>query len=335
MQEEKVRKTSRSICLDTACVSKRHLFILLLLFLWGCTASNDGLFLSGNLETYDLDQIAPFTAELLALKVQEGDTVAPGDTLAILDTVRVAAAYAAARAAEEEARARLADLEAGSDKEKIRAAEARLEIARANHAQSERDLRRFDSLFAEGLIDAQTQERARLDRDNAVSSLKDATEKLADLKRGARTYQIEEARAALQRAAADVAARRRDYEQVFLISDHYGVVQLLPYQIGELVPVGRAAVTVRNPDDLWAFVYVPEDRLSDIAVGDTTRFTVDAFDDRVFKGTVSYIAAAAEFTPRNVQTPDERLNLVFAVKVVVSPGQKGLRAGMPADFVFE
>lgn len=300
----------------------------------GCQLGNDGLQLSGTLQTDDLDLIAPFTAKLLTLKVAEGDTVAAGDTLAILDTISVSATYRAALARERQADAYLADLVAGTDIEDIRAAAAQAEIAQATLRQRERDLARADSLSAAGVFDEQSRELAQLNRDNAASALESAREILADLERGARTGQIAAARAAWEQSAAEAAVRKQDYDLAFLITVHSGVVQLLPYQIGETVPAGRAVVTVHNPDLLWALVYVPEHRLGEARLAEVVGFTVDAFPGQTYKAEIVRIASEAEFTPRNVQTPDERLNLVFAVKLKVLPGQDGPRAGMPADFDF-
>jgi HlyD family secretion protein len=307
----------------------------LLVLLANCESHNGALVLSGNLETYDLDLVAPFTAELIDIRVEEGDSVVVGDTIAILDTVPVASAYWAAQAAEAEAMARLADLRAGSDIEDIRAAIAQLDITQQNLDQAERDFARADSLRGAGLIDAQTHEQAKLARDNAASSVEAAEQALADLKRGARADQIDAARAALDRASAELVARRHEYERAFLTSSHNGIVQTVPYQIGEIVPAGRAVATLHTPDELWVLVYVPEARLDEVALGEVVEFTVDAYPGRTFEAKVVHIAGEAEFTPRNVQSPDERINLVFAVKLVVTPGQEGPRPGMPADFHFE
>lgn len=299
----------------------------------GC-AKNDTLMLSGNLETDDHDLVSPMTAQLLSIRVVEGQTVRTGDTVAVLDTVSAAAVFRAAHAAEVEAQAKYDDMAFGTDREKIRAARAQLEIAKANLAQSERDWFRNDSLFARGLVDARTQEQATLARDNSKSSLEAAQQNLADLERGARTHQLGAARAALDRAAQDRVARQRDFDRLILTATRDGVIQFLPYQPGEYVPSGRAVATINNPDDMWAKIYVPEARLGEISVGKQVRFHVDGAPGKDYTANVVFIASEAEFTPRNVQTPDDRINLVFAVKVSVTPGQQGLRPGMPADFYF-
>lgn len=300
---------------------------------YGCTKDNS-LSLSGTLETDDHDLISPITAQVLSIRVVEGQTVQFGDTVAVMDTISAAAAFRAAHAAEVEAQAKYDDLAFGTDREKIRAARAQLEIAKANLAQAGRDWSRNDSLFTRGLVDASTQEKATLARDNAKSSLEAAQQNLADLERGARTHQLGAAQAALDRSAQERVARQRDFDRLILTATRAGVIQFLPFQAGEYVPAGRAVATINNPDDMWAKIYVPEARLGEVSVGKRVTFHVDGAPGHEYTANVVFIASEAEFTPRNVQTPDERINLVFAVKVSVTPGQQGLRPGMPADFYF-
>lgn len=311
------------------------MIILSLTLISGCAENDDRLMLSGTLETYDHDLVAPVTAQLLTLYVNEGDRIAVGDTVAVLDTIASAANLHATAAAVNEARARLADWEAGSDIEKIRGAESNVEIARSNLKQAKRDFVRIDSLALRNLVNEQSLQQARLIRDNAESSLRGAEARLADLRRGTRVHMIESARAAVQRAISQQDAAQHVRDQMILVSAHTGVVQWLPYQIGEYVPAGRPVATIHSLQDLWARVYVPEDRLNQIRPDQKVKFSVDAFSDQTFTARVAYLSATAEFTPRNVQTPDERLNLVFAVKLIIGPNQPGLRAGMPADFLFE
>ncbi|MFQ5607048.1 MAG: HlyD family secretion protein [Candidatus Zixiibacteriota bacterium] len=297
-----------------------------------CSGDSGQPALSGVLETDDLDIIAPLTGKLLSIAVEEGAGVAVGDTVAVLDTVSVAAAYRAALAAADQARALLADLEAGSDAEKIRVAEARLDLAGETLAQAARDAERAAKLNAERLIDDKTLEEANLAHQNAIASEKIAREQLADLKRGARVDQLAAARAAATRAAEELALRKKSYDDAFLVAEHKGTVQILPYQVGEYVPAGKAVVRLQAADNLWAMIYVPENRLNLISVGAEIRFQVDALPERTFMSQVVFVSSEAEFTPRNVQSPDERLNLVFQVKVAVTSDRGGLRAGMPADF---
>ncbi len=303
-----------------------------LMLLSACTKVKTSFTISGTVETDDIDLIAPFSAELLEIRYPEGAMIRAGDTLAILDTTLVVASMNSARAAVNEARAQLADLQAGSDKEKIRAAEARLEQSKASAKQAVADLARATKLHQQGLLDDRSLEQAQLLSANSQQATTVAEQVLADLRRGARVDQIVAAKSTLNRAEAELALRSKNYDDAFLISRHNGVVQILPYQIGERIPVGRPVVTLRDPGNLWVMIYVPESDMDAVEVGAPLSFSVDAYPERDFNGRVVFISDNAEFTPRNVQSPEERVNLVFAVKVVVLSEQKDLRAGMPADF---
>ncbi len=305
---------------------------LALALLSACSNEKKSFTISGTIETDDIDLIAPFSAELLKIRYPEGASVHPGDTLAILDTTLVVASMSAAQAAVDEAHARLSDLQAGSDKEKIRAAEARLEQSRASARQAQADLARATKLHQQGLLDDRSMEQAQLLDANSSQAITVAEQVLADLNRGARVDQITAAKSSLNRAEAEFASRSKYYSDAFLISKHDGVVQILPYQIGERIPLGRPVVTLRDTKNLWVMIYVPESDMDAVEIGASLSFSVDAYPNREFAGRVVFISDKAEFTPRNVQSPEERVNLVFAVKVAVVSEQENLRAGMPADF---
>ncbi len=303
------------------------------LFLGSCASKDRTFTVSGTLESDDIDLTAPFVAELLDIRFPEGSTVNAGDTLAVLDTTLVVASRDAAQAAVAEANARLADLLAGSDVEKIRAAEARLAQAQSSAKQAQADLRRAEKLHQADLLDDRSLEQAQLQQTNSAQAVTVAEQELADLRRGARIEQIRAARSALRRAEAELAAQKKKYSDAFMIAPEKGVVQILPYQVGERIPLSRPVVTLRNPENLWVKIYVPEGDINVVRIGDTLSFSVDAYPERSFVGQVVFISNEAEFTPRNVQSPEERVNLVFAVKVAVVSDQLDLRAGMPADFV--
>lgn len=113
-----------------------------------------------------------------------------------------------------------------------------------------------------------------------------------------------------------------------------GVVLYRTAEPGEVVAAGAPLLTLINPDDLSLTVYVPEDRYGAIKLGQVYSLTVDSFPNEVFTGTVTHIADQAEFTPRNVQTTDNRKTTVFAVKLDVSSYDGKLKPGMPADVHF-
>jgi multidrug resistance efflux pump len=105
--------------------------------------------------------------------------------------------------------------------------------------------------------------------------------------------------------------------------------------VGELAAPGIALITLADLDQVTLTVYVPENRLGYIQIGQAVEVAVDSFPDRVFVGRVTRIANEAEFTPRNVQTEEERVNMVFAVEVSIPNPDHALKPGMPADAVIQ
>ena len=111
-----------------------------------------------------------------------------------------------------------------------------------------------------------------------------------------------------------------------------GVVTVRHREPGETAPPGAPVLTLMNPDDRWVRIYVPEDRIGRVTLGQTANITSDSYPDRTHEGRVTFIASEAEFTPKNVQMPEERVKLVYAVKVqVVGDPSFELKPGMPAD----
>lgn len=307
------------------------LIVILAIGLSGCATRDKHGALSGVIETDKVDIAATLSAPLVELRVDEGDVVLAGDTLALLDTVVVAAAYRSSLAATLVAASRLSDLEAGADQEEIRVAKSRHQLAQESLSQARRDLARSERLHQEKLTDDRTLETSRLQVLASESAEKIASEELANLERGARVNQLAAARATLRQAEAEATIRQRAFTDAFLISPQGGVVQLLPYQLGETVPAGRTVVTVSSAEHLWIKIYLPEELLGAVSIGDSLSLQVDAYPQKTFTGVVSFISSSAEFTPRNVQSPDERINLVFAVKLTVESAADSLRPGMPAD----
>jgi multidrug resistance efflux pump len=113
-----------------------------------------------------------------------------------------------------------------------------------------------------------------------------------------------------------------------------GVVLYRHVEPGEIASAGAPLVTIIDPDNLELIVYVPEDRYGRIALGQKLPVTVDSFPGEAFQGTVIHIADQAEFTPRNVQTADNRKTTVFAVQLKLEPSGGKLKPGMPADVHF-
>jgi HlyD family secretion protein len=111
-----------------------------------------------------------------------------------------------------------------------------------------------------------------------------------------------------------------------------GVVTVRHREPGETVGAGLPVLTVMNPEDRWVRIYVAEDHIGRVSIGQTATITADSYPDRTYEGRVTFIAREAEFTPRNVQTEEERVKLVYAVKVAIAgDAAYELKVGVPAD----
>ena len=194
-------------------------------------------------------------------------------------------------------------------------AEATVRLARANLQQVE--IRERDVAVAEAQV-RQAQAGVR----NARAGEELLAQRRAD---------VAAAVAQVAQAEAGIRMLRTQQQNLIIISPLDGVVVTKHASAGEIVAAGAPILTVADLDDVWVRLFIPLPRLGEVALGQRVEVTTDAFPDRVFTGTVTEIAQQAEFTPRNVQTQEERVKLVFAVKITLPNPDHALKPGMPAD----
>jgi len=262
------------------------------------------------------------------------------------------------RAAEE----RLLMLRAGSRtqeveeaRENLRQAQARLEMARLT-----RD--RFQALLADGAIARQDLDRAQTDLDGAAAAVRGTQQRLGLLEEGSRSEDIRMAEADRDRAAAALEAARANAATLELrrqdvlvaeaaVRESQANIRRLETQVtelevlapldatvltkaveeGEVVTAGKPLVLLGDLEHPWIKIYVTANEVGKIKLGAPARVLVDGFPGRTFRGTVTWIADQAEFTPKNIQTREERVNLVYAVKISIANPDRLLKAGMTAD----
>lgn len=149
-------------------------------------------------------------------------------------------------------------------------------------------------------------------------------------KNSATQKQLDDVQAAVDLARARLAIAEKAVADCTVVAPMDGVVTVKSREEGEMVAAGTPVATLSRLDEVWLSIYVPEDRLSRVKLGERAEVKVDG-DSRAYEGTVTFISPEAEFTPRNVQTPDERAKLVYRVKITL-PNPDGLfKPGMPAD----
>jgi multidrug efflux pump subunit AcrA (membrane-fusion protein) len=153
------------------------------------------------------------------------------------------------------------------------------------------------------------------------------------LQLGATPEQIAAAEAQVRIARAALHALEVQLSQLTLEAPIGGLVLARPVHVGEVALPGAPLLTLANLDRVTLTIYVPENQLGKVQIGQPVSVTVDAYPDRTFTGSVTFISSEAEFTPKNVQTREERVNMVFAVKVLLVNSEHALKPGMPADAV--
>jgi HlyD family secretion protein len=287
---------------------------------------------SGTVEATDADLGFQVAGRVADVRVGEGSEVRRGDELARLDTRELEAALEGARAQLDAAEARLAELEGGARPQEVLTAEAAVHAAatQAEAARSERE--RTGTLFAGGAVSRQTLDRAEAALQVAVAGLQQAEEQLALVREGPRTETIRGQRAAVAQARANVARAEVALSHALITAPFDGVVTVRHREPGEAVAPGAPVLTLLDPADRWVRIYVREDQMGLVRLGLTAEIVADTYPERTYAGDVVFIGAEAEFTPRNVQTAEERIKLVYPVKIrITGDPDFELKPGVPAD----
>jgi HlyD family secretion protein len=267
---------------------------------------------------------------------REGDRVTAGDELAALDREETLARRAQAAARVEAVRATLQELERGFRSEEVAQGRAELQEADRRLEDARRDVERTRRLFDGGAVSQEALDKVLLALDVAESGYEQAKERVRILETGPRAERIEAQRAQLAEAEAAVRTIDATLENMTIRAPFDGIVTVRHAEPGEVLPAGTPVLTLMRPDDRWVRIYVPETRVGAVSLGQPAEIRIDTFPDRSFEGEVVYIASEAEFTPKNVQTDEERVKLVYAVKVrVTGDSQLRLKPGLPADVYLE
>jgi HlyD family secretion protein len=323
-----------------------RLFPLILLAAVACAdaAPTDRLRASGHVEATET-RIAPDVGgRILTLTVKEGDRVETGQTLLTLDTRDVELAIARANAERAAADAQLRLVQAGSRVEDIRQAQSQIDTARAELAAAqseldgaEQDLARFETLLASNSGSRKQRDDATTRRDvardraaSAQGRVKAAEEVHAKLRAGARPEEVEAARARVAAITAQIAALQKGISDATLSSPVSGIVTEKLVEVGEMIAPRAPALVIVDLDRAWADVFVPEPAVPRIKIGQAATVFTDAGGPGI-AGTIGYISPKAEFTPRNVQTAEERSKLVYRVRINVDNKDGILKQGMPVE----
>ncbi|RPJ64226.1 MAG: HlyD family efflux transporter periplasmic adaptor subunit, partial [Acidobacteria bacterium] len=277
---------------------------------------------SGSVEATEVQVSSQVGGRLLELRVAEGDRVAAGQVIAQLDTTDVRLALQRAQAERAQSDAQLRLLQAGARPEEIRQAAAQVRAAEAevagatdDLASAEADLARFEALLESNSGSQKQRDDAATRRDAARARLKGGEERtqaaregLARIRQGARVQEIEAARARVAVADAQIATLQQNLSDAAVVAPIAGLVTQKLADAGEILAPRTPIVTVVDLDAAWANIYIDEPLVPRVRVGQAATVYTDAGGQGI-PGKVTFVSPKAEFTPRNVQTAEERSKL--------------------------
>ncbi len=286
--------------------------------------------LYGNVDLRQADLAFHGSERIAAVDVQEGDRVHAGEVLARLDTSRLEPQVAQAEAQVAAQRAVVERLHNGSRPEEIAQARANLEQAKADAANARVQFQRKKDLVARNAGTLMDYDNAKAALDMAEARVK-MNENALDLTlAGPRKEDIAQAEAQLRANEAQLAYLRRQLADAQLVAPTGGVVRARLMEPGEMASPQRPVLSLAITDPKWVRAYVSEPDLGRIRPGTKATVSVDSFPGRGFEGWIGFISPVAEFTPKDVQTPELRTSLVYEVRVFVNDPSDDLRLGMPA-----
>lgn len=290
--------------------------------------ANGTLTLYGNVDIREVQLGFRVAGRLQAMHFEEGDAVVAGELLATLDDKPLREALAVAEARVLEARAMLERANTGSRPQEIQQSRALVEEAEAALANAEQELARQRELFDSGLSSKRSLDAAVASHDQSAARLSANREALALAVEGFRREDISAAEATLAAALAQRDQALTQVDDARLLAPSDGVIQVRAREPGAMLSVGAPVYTLSLTDTVYVRAYVSETSLGKLAPGATVYITSDS-SERRFKGQVGFISPRAEFTPKTVETPELRTDLVYRLRIVVAEADQALRQGMP------
>jgi len=292
---------------------------------------SDVIRISGNIEIRDAEVSFKIPGVVEQRPVSEGELVQSGDLVAKLESSELVQEAALRRAEVAAAQATLAALTAGSRPEEIAQAAALRDVARAEAAHDRVEYLRNKSLYEGQALSKQEAERAEAAYRASQARVREASERLALLRKGPRDEDIENARAQVDRAEQALALTQTRLGYATLAAPMSGVVLSENLEPGEYAAPGMPIVTIGDLENVWLRGYVNETDLGRVKFSQMVCVTTDTYPGKIYEGRLSFIASEAEFTPKSVQTTQERVKLVYRVKIDIPNPALELKPGMPAD----
>jgi HlyD family secretion protein len=287
-------------------------------YLFGCNSHNgETISATGTIEATEITLSAQAGGQIKHVIADEGDVARIGDTLLVIDNTDWVYQLEQARGGYEMAEAQFRLALKGAREEDVIQSEANYENAQA-------DLKRMEELFRVRSV-------SEKQLDDARTRFTISEQTWEKMKRGSRQEEIDAARARRDQTKAQMASLQKKVNDCMVISPVAGTITKRYVEQGELASTGMALYQISDLSSMDITIYVSELDLPKVKLNQKANVTIDAFQKKSYEGKVTFISSTAEFTPKNIQTQDERTKLVFSVKVKVPNPDGTLKAGIPAD----
>ena len=305
--------------------------------------------LSGVIEALDARLSLKTAGQILERPVKESDRVEKGQILLRLDGIMQSIQVERIQALRAQASARLEELQNGSLPQEIALAQADLDRALAAQKAADANLQKATSDFQRNVVLFESQtisptqydtvknvyDLAHIKVEDAVANVVRARQVLSLRQSGPREELIDQARASLALSEANLKQAQEELGYTTLRAPFTGTVLTSTVEVGEWVQPGKTVMMLGQLDEVWLRAYLNETDLGRVRLGQPVAVQVDSYPDRNFQGLLSYISDVAEFTPKQVQTYEERVKLVYRLKITLPNPDGLLKPGMPAQAVLK
>lgn len=297
----------------------------------GNNHENNSITASGTIESVNVTVSSKSTGKIEKLNFKEGDRVKKGDLLVEINHDLLDIQLRQSEAGVDLANAQLKLLKSGARREDIKQSEDLVNQAKTNVDLAKLDKERAEDLYKQDAATKKQFDDASARYDLALSQYNSARENLKKVKTIVRPEEIEQSQANLKRSIATVDLIRQNIEDCRVYAPVEGFVSKKFVEAGENTIVGASLLRISNLETVDLVIYIPETDIAKVKLGQDAEIKIDAFKDKTYTGKIIFISPEAEFTPKNIQTPDERTKLVFAVKIQIPNPQFELKPGLPAD----
>jgi HlyD family secretion protein len=302
----------------------------------GCSGNDErSIKASGNIEATNIVISSQVSGKVIQFLKDEGTKVNKGDTVVIIDIETYELKLTEANASLQYAEAQYQLLKKGAREEDINQAEENYKLAQIAFDMAEKDKKRMENLYSSKSITKKQYDDALANFDIALAKLNSSKENLQKVKNLSRPEELKQAEANLNRTKASLNLIKKNLNDCYVTSPSSGFITKKFIEQGETAGTMSSLFQVADLSSVELVIYIPETELGKVQLNQKADIKVDTYPDKTFEGKVVYISPQAEFTPKNIQTEEERTKLVFAVKIKIENPDFELKDGMPADAIIK